>query len=418
MSPRVYQELIDRGWRRSGDYVYHPDMENTCCPQYTIRLDSLRFDPGKNKKMRYLLNRWKRFVLEGCKPGDAEAPSQQVAERAKCVKQNSKQPQTQPYDYIKELHATEYSSAMSPGEKPAVRYEVTLVPAAAAMERFELYKRYQEAVHNDKPGKNTISGFNRFLCKNPLGRQRIPYPKPSEVSEYLPTHYGCFHQLHRINGRLIAFSVLDILPGCVSSVYFVWDPDYAWASLGKLSALREAALAREFHDAGMKDMSWLYMGYYIRTCQKMRYKGEYAPSELLDPGTNKFYPLDVAVKIIDKRPHGYTPFDTNPDSLETLVGDPPLTAGQSPTKDKSVKMRTHATWPKPPPPSFMNPEAIPATYLRKLVVFLDGSLVLLNDVPFRNPAAVQKIVAELVAALGMDLLATIEALDRGIFLAF
>lgn len=141
-------------------------MENTCCPQYTIRLDSLRFDPGKNKKMRYLLNRWKRFVLEGCKPGDAEAPSQQVAERAKSV---SKQPQTQPYDYIKELHATEYSSAMSPGEKPAVRYEVTLVPAAAAMERFELYKRYQEAVHNDKPGKNTISGFNRFLCKNPLG---------------------------------------------------------------------------------------------------------------------------------------------------------------------------------------------------------------------------------------------------------
>lgn len=41
--------------------------------------------------------------------------------------------------------------------------------------------------------------------------------------------------VHRINGRLIAFSVLDILPGCVSSVYFVWDPDYAWASLGKVS---------------------------------------------------------------------------------------------------------------------------------------------------------------------------------------
>lgn len=41
---------------------------------------------------------------------------------------------------------------------------------------------------------------------------------------------------HRIDGRLIAFSVLDILPGCVSSVYFVWDPDFAWASLGKVRA--------------------------------------------------------------------------------------------------------------------------------------------------------------------------------------
>lgn len=51
----------------------------------------------------------------------------------------------------------------------------------------------------------------------------------------------------------------------------------------KLSALREAALAREFYNAGMKDMGWLYMGYYIRTCQKMRYKGDYSPSQLLDP---------------------------------------------------------------------------------------------------------------------------------------
>jgi hypothetical protein len=49
---------------------YSPDMANTCCPQYTIRLDALRFDPGKNKKMRYLINRWKRYIMEGVKPGD------------------------------------------------------------------------------------------------------------------------------------------------------------------------------------------------------------------------------------------------------------------------------------------------------------------------------------------------------------
>jgi len=40
--------------------------------------------------------------------------------------------------------------------------------------------------------------------------------------------------VYMIDGKLIAFSVIDILPGCVSSVYFVWDPDYAWASLGKV----------------------------------------------------------------------------------------------------------------------------------------------------------------------------------------
>lgn len=36
------QELLDRGWRRSGRYIYKPDMA-TCCPQYTIRLNSRLF---------------------------------------------------------------------------------------------------------------------------------------------------------------------------------------------------------------------------------------------------------------------------------------------------------------------------------------------------------------------------------------
>lgn len=37
-------------------------------------------------------------------------------------------------------------------------------------------------------------------------------------------------------------------------------------------------------------MAWLYMGYYIRTCQKMRYKGDYSPSQLLDP-VSRYQPL-------------------------------------------------------------------------------------------------------------------------------
>lgn len=68
----------------------------------------------------------------------------------------------------------------------------------------------------------------------------------------------------------------------------------------QLSALRELSLAREIHEAGIPDMRYLYMGkspgassvlmtlkppigFYIQSCQKMKYKGEYAPSYLLDP---------------------------------------------------------------------------------------------------------------------------------------
>lgn len=37
MAVSDYQDLIDRGWRRSGKYCYKPTMDVTCCPMYTIR---------------------------------------------------------------------------------------------------------------------------------------------------------------------------------------------------------------------------------------------------------------------------------------------------------------------------------------------------------------------------------------------
>lgn len=42
-----YQQLVDRGWRRSGCYLYKPNMQRTCCPQYTIRLDVNKFSANK-----------------------------------------------------------------------------------------------------------------------------------------------------------------------------------------------------------------------------------------------------------------------------------------------------------------------------------------------------------------------------------
>jgi len=69
--------------------------------------------------------------------------------------------------------------------------------------------------------------------------------------------------VYRIDDRLVGISVIDVLPLCVSSVYFIWDPDYAWASLGKLSALRELTLAVDMRQAGAAKMGWVYMGELI-----------------------------------------------------------------------------------------------------------------------------------------------------------
>lgn len=68
----------------------------------------------------------------------------------------------------------------------------------------------------------------------------------------------------------------------------------------QISALRETSLVQEMQEAGAPEMGYYYMGksflilplssywlsavgFYIHSCQKMRYKGEYAPSYLADP---------------------------------------------------------------------------------------------------------------------------------------
>ena len=57
---------------------------------------------------------------------------------------------------------------------------------------------------------------------------------------------------------------------CVSSKYFLWDPDLAFLSLGVVSALREVEWARAAHAAGAAALRYSYLGYYIHSNQKMR----------------------------------------------------------------------------------------------------------------------------------------------------
>lgn len=120
--------------------------------------------------------------------------------------------------------------------------------------------------------------------------------------------------MYRLDGELVAVGVLDILPGCVSSVYFMYDAKWEKHSLGKLSALREATLAREIHEAGLSSMDSLYMGFYIHSCCKMRYKGEYSPSFLADPEDFTWYPLKSCAEMLDK--YRYAVFSHPEHSLE------------------------------------------------------------------------------------------------------
>lgn len=61
MSPEFYQKLLDRSWRRSGSLLYRPNQRDSCCPHYTIRLDSGQFHPARDQ--RHAVNRFNKYVL-------------------------------------------------------------------------------------------------------------------------------------------------------------------------------------------------------------------------------------------------------------------------------------------------------------------------------------------------------------------
>lgn len=192
------------------------------------------------------------------------------------------------FDLVREVHRSELQNVKQPPE-PAHRFDVTLEPAVFTPEKYDLFKNYQQTVHKEPLNQISQSGFRRFLCDSPLQ----PSSRTVDGKEQL---LGSFHQCYRLDGRLIAMGVLDLLPHCVSGVYMLYHSDFAEWQFGKLSALREAALALE------GGYEYYYMGYYIHTCTKMKYKGDYKPQHVLDPESYEWHPLDGELRsLLDKK---------------------------------------------------------------------------------------------------------------------
>lgn len=188
------------------------------------------------------------------------------------------------------VHESEYSQLKSPPE-PAHQLVVTLEPNEFTSEKYEVYGNYQTVVHKDLPQDITPQAFKRFLCSSPLRREVM---NTEDGQERI---LGSYHQCYRLDGKLVAIGVLDLLPECVSSVYFLYHESIHKHAPGKLSALREIALAAE------QGYRWWYPGFYIHNCPKMRYKNDYSPQHILDPESLAWLHLDSRVlRLLDQRP--------------------------------------------------------------------------------------------------------------------
>jgi len=121
-------------------------------------------------------------------------------------------------------------------------------------EYFELYQRYIEARH----------------------RNGDMYPPLRDQYEsFLSDEWGVteYYRLE-LSGQLAAVVVSDRLEDGLSAIYTFFDPQLEQRSLGTYAVLWQ--LRRAARDG----LDYVYLGYWIKQCQKMSYKSQYRPLEM------------------------------------------------------------------------------------------------------------------------------------------
>jgi len=133
--------------------------------------------------------------------------------------------------------------------------EMTSVANIDSQEHYQLYARYIEQRHQDGD-------------MYPASKEQY---KAFLTSEWGSTGYFEF----RLQGTLIGVSVCDRLRDGLSAVYTFYAPELNERSLGKYAILAQIKKAQEL------GLAYVYLGYWIKQCDKMNYKTDYRPLELL-----------------------------------------------------------------------------------------------------------------------------------------
>ena len=133
---------------------------------------------------------------------------------------------------------------------------VTIVESIDDDQHYSLYEKYITERHAD----GDMFPANRAQYRDFL------------TAEWGITRFLDFHDEQR---RLVAVGIVDQLENGFSAVYFYFDPSEEKRSLGMFNILHLIDFAKK------NDLPFVYLGYWIKDCQKMSYKTRYQPFQVL-----------------------------------------------------------------------------------------------------------------------------------------
>lgn len=187
LNTTIYSQLIELGFRRSGNEVYTPHCPG-CSECIPSRISVAQFTPNKNQR--------------------------------RCIKKNQ-------------------------------QTSVIVKPAKFEQDHYDMYMRYQKQRHQTGGmADSSPDDYINFLA-----------------SDWCNTLFVEFV----IDDELAAIAIVDLLDNALSAVYTFFEPKFSAFSLGTYAVLWQIEHAKEMN------LEFVYMGFWIKHCQKMSYKTQYQP---------------------------------------------------------------------------------------------------------------------------------------------
>ncbi|VDK23567.1 unnamed protein product [Taenia asiatica] len=305
---------------RRGTRVYKPLNDITCCPAHPIWCDTMRFRIlSAYKKVVSVLEAYLRDGIvperlpcgipdpqeaaELKEPGENEDQTQrQMHRRPEADKENGYDPGTkvtpekaaepflaknhewnqQPKIEWKKLEELEdYMKRVEKREGDVHTLEVRVCSCsplspeinATLRDEHEMFNKCFSRVYTLGSGGMSLEEFQETYVKTPLVNIH-----DKKVEAAGAPKFGTYHQQYWLDGaKMIAVSVVDLLPGCLSSVCFFYNPRYSFLKLDTFSALWEIAYVRNLQRTyggtapAYANLRYYTRGYYFCPPSKLNY---------------------------------------------------------------------------------------------------------------------------------------------------
>jgi arginine-tRNA-protein transferase len=139
--------------------------------------------------------------------------------------------------------------------------------AVPTSEQYSVFRAYLDSRHRDGGMADmTVLDYAMMVEDSHIETRIIEYRRRENGA--LPGARG---------GDLVAIALTDVLGDGLSMVYSFFEPDQASRSLGTFMVLDHIERAQRM------GLSYVYLGYWVRSSRKMDYKSRFLPQERLMP---------------------------------------------------------------------------------------------------------------------------------------